>query len=90
MFQEVVVNNRLQFRISRFEFSGFLIDDHRCDAKTAIPRLKTSEDWLVSHNKAFRANIIVWRMPKDLPTREIMAKLADLGVDSFVPGDAFW
>ena len=54
----------------------------RCDAETAATRLKTSEDWLVSHNKGFRANIIVWGMPKDLPTLEIRAKLADL--DSFV------
>ena len=54
------------------------------------PRLKASEDWLVSHNEGFRANIIVWGMPKDLPTLEIRAKLADLGLDSFVRGDAFW
>ena len=47
----------------------------------SAPWLKTSEDWLVSHNKGFRANIIVWGMPKDLPTLEIRA---DLGRDSFV------
>ena len=35
-------------------------------------------------------NIIVWGMPKDLPTLEIRAKLADLGLDSFVRGNAFW
>ena len=29
-------------------------------------------------------------MPKDLPKLEIRAKLADLGLDSFVRGDAFW
>ena len=62
----------------------------RHDAETATPRLKTSEDWLVSYNKGFRANIIVWGMPKDLPMLEIRAKLADLGLDSFVRGDAFW
>ena len=56
------------------------------DANTATPRLKTSEDWLVSHNKGFRANIIVWVMPKDLLTLEIRAKMADLGLDSFVRG----
>ena len=59
------------------------------DAKTGTPRLKTSEDWLVNHNKGFKANIIVRGMPKDLPTLEIRAKLADLGLDSFVRGDAF-
>ena len=62
----------------------------RHDTKIATPRLKTSEDWLVSHNKGFRTNIIVWGIPKDLPTLEIRAKLADLGLDSFVRGDAFW
>ena len=62
----------------------------RRDARTATPRLNTSEDWLVSHNKGFRANIIVWRMPKDLPTLEIRANLADLGLDSFVQGTRFW
>ena len=62
----------------------------RRDANTATPRLRTSEDWIVSHNKGFRANIIVWGMPKDLPTLEIRAKLADLGLDSFVRGAAFW
>ena len=54
------------------------------DANTATSRLKTSEDWLLSHNKGFRANIIVWGMPKDLPTLEIRAKMADIGLDSFV------
>ena len=62
----------------------------RRNANTATPRLRTSEDWLVNHNKGFRANIIVWGMPKDLPTLEIRAKLADLGLDSFVQGAAFW
>ena len=58
----------------------------RRDANTATPRLKTNEDWLVSHNKGFRANIIVWGMPKDLPTLEIRAKMADSGLRE----DAFW
>ena len=35
-------------------------------------------------------NIIVWGMPIDLPTLEIRAKLACLGLDSFVSGNAFW
>ena len=29
-------------------------------------------------------------MPKDLSTLEIRAKVADLGLDSFVRGDTFW
>ena len=56
----------------------------RRDAATAAPRLKTREDWLVSHSKGFRANIIVWG------TLEIRAKLADLGLDNFVRENAFW
>ena len=60
----------------------------RRDAATAAPRLKTREDWLVSHSKGFRTNIIVWGMPKDLPML-IRAKLADLGLNSFVRGNAF-
>ena len=62
----------------------------RRDAATVALQLKTREDWLVSHSKGFRANIIVWGMPKDLPTLEIRANLADLGVYSFVRGNAFW
>ena len=62
----------------------------RRNAATAASWLKTREDWLVSHTKGFRANIIVWRMPKHLPTVEMRAKLADLGLDSFVRGNAFW
>ena len=46
----------------------------------------------MSHNKGFKANIIVWGMLKDLPTLEIRAKLADgyVRLDSFVRGDKFW
>ena len=49
-----------------------------------------SEDWVVSKRKRFRANIIVWGMPKDLTTLEIRAKLADLGLATFVRGNVFW
>ena len=44
----------------------------------------------MSHSNGFKANIIVWGIPKDLPTLEIRAKLADLRLDSFVRGNAFW
>ena len=37
-----------------------------------------------------KENIIVRGILKDLPTLEIRAKLADLGLDSFVRGNAFW
>ena len=51
---------------------------------------RTSEDWVVSKHKRFRANIIVWGMPKDLTTLEIRAKLTDLGLASFVRGNVLW
>ena len=51
---------------------------------------RTSEDWVVSKRKRFRANIIAWGMPKDLTTLEIRAKLADLGLASFVRGNVLW
>ena len=41
----------------------------------------------MSHSKGFRVSRIVWGMPKDLPMLEIRA---DLGLDSFVRGNAFW
>ena len=44
----------------------------------------------MSHNKVFEANIMKWRMPKNLPTFEIRSELVDLGLDSFVRWDAFW
>ena len=46
--------------------------------------LRTGDDWEVSYKKRFRANIIVWGMPRDLTTLEIRAKFADLGLVSFV------
>ena len=44
----------------------------------------------MSDNKGFRANIIAWGMPKDLPTLEIRVNVTDLGLDSFVGGNVFW
>ena len=48
---------------------------------------RTSEDWVVSKHKRFRANIIVCGMPIDLTTLEIRAKLADLGL---ARGNVLW
>ena len=53
-------------------------------------RLRTGDDWEVSYKKRFRANIIVWGVPRDLTTLEIRAKFADLGLVSFVRGKVFW
>ena len=39
--------------------------------------------------KGFRANIILWGMPRDVSTLEVRAKLADLGLTSFVNGKFF-
>ena len=51
---------------------------------------RTDKEWVVSHKKRFRANIILWGMPKDLTTLEIRSKLSDLGLVSFVRGNVFW
>ena len=44
----------------------------------------------MSHNKRFRANIIVWGFSRDLSTLEIRAKLSDLGLASFAAGKVAW
>ena len=56
------------------------------DAVVPRLRLRTGDDWEVSYKKRFRANKIVWGMPRDLTTLEIRAKFADLGLVSFVRG----
>ena len=53
-------------------------------------RPRTDGDWVVSHGKGFRANIILWGMRKDISTLEVRAKLADLGLASFVRGKVAW
>ena len=47
--------------------------------ETAATGLKTSEEWLLSNNERFRANIIVCGMPKDIPTLEIRPRGRVLG-----------
>ena len=49
--------------------------DHERVFNSSFFVMKTRKDRLVSHNKGFRANIIVWGMRKDLPTLEVKAKL---------------
>ena len=55
-------------------------------------RPRTDGDWVVSHGKGFRANIILWGMPRDISTLEVRAKLADLhvGLASFVREKVAW
>ena len=45
---------------------------------------------MTGQNKRFRANIIVWGMPKSLSTLEIRAKLADIGLAGFARGSVAW
>ena len=70
-----------------------LINAHPLDAVVTLSprlRLRIGDDWEVSYKKRFRANIIVWGMPRDLTTLKIRAKFADLGLVSFVRGKVFW
>ena len=57
----------------------------------AAPALAScSKAKAVSHNKRFRANIIVWGFSRDLSTLKIRAKLSDLGLSSFAAGKVAW
>ena len=49
-----------------------------------------STTWVVSRNKRFRANIIVWGFSRDLSTLKIRAKLSGLGLSSFTAGKVAW
>ena len=44
----------------------------------------------MSRRKCFRANIIVWGVPKHFSTLEIRSKFADLGLSSLVRGKVVW
>ena len=55
-----------------------------------VPQVTSDAAWTVSKNKRFRANIIVWGMPKNLSTLEIRTKLADLGLVGFARGAVAW
>ena len=46
-------------------------------------------DWVVSLER-FRANVILWGMHRDITTLKVRAKLADLGLASFVRGKVAW
>ena len=55
-----------------------------------VAQVTSDAEWTVSKNKRFRANIIVWGMPKSLSTLEIRTKLADLGLVGFARGAVAW
>ena len=59
-------------------YSSVTSDDH-------IPR--ADGDWVMSFKKRCRANIILWGLPRSFSTLEIRAKLSDLSLASFVPGN---
>ena len=73
-----------------FEFSVFFylmrINARHATDLDSDRRSRADGDWVVSHGKGFRANIILWGMPRDISTLEVRAKLADLGLASFVRG----
>ena len=53
-------------------------------------QLSAGGDWVVSRSKNFRANIIVWGVPKHFSTLEVRCKFADLGLSRFVSGKVVW
>ena len=55
-----------------------------------VPQVTSYAAWTVSQNRRFRANIIVWGMPKNLSMLEIRTKLADLGLVGFARGAVVW
>ena len=50
----------------------------------------SGKDLVVSHNQCSRVNIIVWVLHKELTMLEVRAKLADVGLESFVRGNVLW
>ena len=55
-----------------------------------VSQVTSDAAWTVSQNRRFRANIIVWGMPKSLSTLEIRTELADLGLVCFARGVVEW
>jgi len=79
-----------EFREAVFEFSTLFylmrINIHHAADLDSDRQSSTDEDWVVSHGKGSRANIILWGMPRDVSTLEVRAKLANFGLASFVRG----
>ena len=84
----------VKFRVAAFECSVIFylmrINARHAAGLDSDRRSRTDGDWVVSHGKRFRANIILWGMPRDICTLEVRAKLADLGLASFVRGKVVW
>ena len=47
-------------------------------------------DWVVRRHKRFRANVIVWRVPKHFSKLEVRSNFANLGLSHFVSGKVDW
>ena len=50
----------------------------------------TGEAWAVSCKKRFRANVLVWGLPKSFTILEISSTFVDIGLASFVRGIVCW
>ena len=61
----------------------------RCDVVNDV-QPRTGEAWAVSCKKPFRANVLVWGLPKSFTTLEIRSKFVDIGLASFVRGIVCW
>ena len=68
----------------------YLVPAHKNGALNSDRTPRTEGTWVVSHNKRFRAYIIIWGFSRDLSTLEIRAKLSDLGLSSFAAGKVAW
>ena len=70
------------------EFSSlfYLMPTSRCDAL----QLGTGKAWAVSSKKRFRANFLVWGLPKSFTKLEISSKFVDIGLANFVRGIVCW
>ena len=82
----------MRFRGANFEFDAvfYLMSTRHVSGVNSDRRPRTDGDWVVSHGKRFRANIILWGMPKETSTLGVRVKLADLGLTSFVRGNVRW
>ena len=82
----------MRFRGANFEFDVvfYLMSTRHVSGVNSDRRPRTDGDWVVSHGKRFRANIILWEVPDDTSALGVRVKLADLGLTSFVRGNVRW
>ena len=84
----------VEFHEAIFEFSVVFhlmhTDAHHAAGLDSDCRPRMDGDWVVSHEKFFRANIILWGMHRDISTLEVWTKLVDSGLASFVREKVAW